>query len=319
VVITPGVGSVPANGTYVVSPTVSTNYTVTATGVGGATTSCSVAVTVTPGAVPQIITFTANPATINSGQTSTLAWTVQNAATVSISPGLGNVNLNGSQVVTPSATTTYILTATNSAGSVTAQATVNVNVIAPPLITSFTANPNPSPSPTSPVLLSCQTSNAVSVTMGGILFLPGTSMYYEHPTQNTTYTCIATGQNGQTVSQSVTVTVNMPTVPPPTTPPVIVISGGPNITIQSPEFQPLPASMNFTPNASNTYSPAGNNPLTFAWTSSTAGVSIAGASSATPTITVSTPGIYIANLAVTDSKGNVTNQVLVLDWQFNAH
>jgi hypothetical protein len=319
VVITPGVGSVPANGTYVVSPTVSTNYTVTATGAGGATTSCSVAVTVTPGAVPQVISFSAVPATINSGQTSTLAWTVQNAATVTISPGLGSVSLNGSQVVTPAATTTYILTATNSAGSVTASATVNVNVIAPPLITSFTANPNPSPSPTSPVLLSCQTQNAVSVTMGGILFLPGTSMYYEHPTQNTTYTCIATGQNGQTVSQSVTVTVNMPTVPPPTTPPVIVISGGPSITIQSPEFQPLPASMNFTPDASNTYSPAGNNPLTFAWTSSSAGVSIAGGNTAKPTITVATPGNYVVNLAVTDSKGNVTNQVVALDWQFNAH
>jgi hypothetical protein len=319
VVITPGIGSVPPNGTYVVSPIVTTNYTVTATGQGGATTSCSVAVTVTPASVPQIITFTAVPATINSGQTSTLAWTVQNAATVSISPGLGTVSLNGSQVVTPAATTTYVLTATNAAGSVNASATVNVIVIPPPIITSFTANPNPSPSPTSPVLLSCQTQNAASVTMGGILFLPGTSMYYEHPTQNTTYTCIATSQGGQTVSQSVTVTVNMPTVPPPTTPPVIVILGGPNITIQSPEFVPLPASMAFTPDASNTYSPVGNNPLTFAWTSTTAGVSISGGNSSKPTITAATPGIYIANLAVTDSKGNVTNQVLVLDWQFNAH
>jgi hypothetical protein len=155
--------------------------------------------------------------------------------------------------------------------------------------------------------------------MAGILFLPGSSMYYEHPTQNTTYTCIATGQGGQTVSQSVTVTVNMPTVPPPTTPPVIVISGGPNINIQSPEFQPLPASMSFNPDASNTYSPVGNNPLTFAWTSSTAGVSITGGTTSKPIITVPTPGIYIATLAVTDSKGNTTTQLLVLDWQFNPH
>jgi hypothetical protein len=319
VVITPGVGSVPPNGTFVVSPTVSTNYVVTATGAGGATTSCSVAVSVTPGAVPQIINFVATPATINSGQTSTLSWAVQNAATVSISPGLGPVSATGSQVVTPTATTTYTLTATNPAGSVTAQTTVNVIVVPAPVITSFTANPNPSPSPTSPVLLSCQTQNAVSVTMGGILFLPGSSMYYEHPTQNTTYTCIATGQGGQTVSQSVTVTVNMPTVPPPTTPPVIVISGGPNINIQSPEFQPLPASMSFNPDASNTYSPVGNNPLTFAWTSSTAGVSITGGTTSKPIITVPTPGIYIATLAVTDSKGNTTTQLLVLDWQFNPH
>jgi PKD repeat protein len=63
----------------------------------------------------------------------------------------------------------------------------------------------------------------------------------------------------------------------------------------------------------------GNNPLTFAWSSTTAGVSIAGGTTSKPTITVATPGIYIANLAVTDSKGNVTNQILVLDWQFNPH
>jgi hypothetical protein len=318
VTITPG-GAIGQSGTVVVSPTSTTNYLITATGQSGTTTTCSVAVSVTPGAVPQVISFSAVPGTINAGQTSTLAWQVQNAATVTITPGLGNVSPNGSQIVTPAATTTYQLTATNPAGSVTASATVNVIVTPPPIITSFTANPNPSPSPTSPVLLSCQTQNAASVTMGGILFLPGTSMYYEHPTQNTTYTCIATGQNGQTVSQSVTVTVNMPTVPPPTAPPIVVIAGGPTITIQSAQFNPIPPSMSFTPDASNTYSPVGNNPLTFAWASSGAGVSIAGGNTSKPTITVSAPGIYIANLTVTDSKNNVTTQVVVLDWENNPH
>jgi hypothetical protein len=317
VTITPG-GAIGQSGSVVVTPATTTNYIITATGQNGTTASCSVAVTVTLGTVPQIITFSAVPATINSGQTSTLVWAVQNATNVSIAPGVGtSVSLTGSQVVSPTATTTYTLTATNAAGSVTASTTVTVNVIPPPVITSFTANPNPSPSPGSAVLLSCQTSNAVSVTMGSILFQPGSSMYYEHPTQNTTYTCIATGQTGQTVSQTVTVTVNMPTVPPSTTPPTILIVGGPTIDIQSPEFAPPPATMVVTPDASNTYSPVGNNPLTFSWTSTSTGETISGGNTSKPTITLSAPGFYTATLTVTDGKGNTSTQIVVIDWVYN--
>lgn len=314
-----GVGAVAANGSFPVSPKTTTTYTITANGAGGTTDTCSVAVTVSLGQVPRIINFSAVPATINAGDKSTLVWDVENATSVTITPGLGSVSLNGSQVVTPAATTTYTLTATNAAGSVNASTTVNVNVIPPPIITSFTANPNPSPSPTSAVLLSCQTQNATSVTMAGILFLPGTSMYYVHPTQNTTYTCIATGQNGATVTQSVTVTVNQPVVPPPTTPPVIVIVGGPTIDVQSPPFTEPAPPLTVTPDASNTYSPVGNNPLSFAWTTSNAGVVITGGNTSKPSISLPSPGIYIVNLAVTDGKGNVTNQVVVVNWQFNKH
>jgi hypothetical protein len=316
VTVTPNVGNIGSTGSFTVSPTTSTNYLITAIGAGGTAATCSVAVTVTAGTVPQIISFSANPNTINSGQSSTLNWNVQNATTVSIST-LGPVSLAGSQMVTPANTTVYTLTATNPAGSSTATATVTVNQVPAPLITSFTATPNPSPAPGSAVLLSCQTQNATSVTMGGVLFLPGTSMYYFHPTQNQTYTCIATGQNGQTATQSITVNVNMPTVPPSTTPPTIVFVGGSSsFTIQSPEFSPPPATMSVSPNASNSFSPVGNNPLTFAWTSS-AGVTFSSSSSSAPTITLPGPGTYTATLTVTDSKGNATSQVVVLDWQYN--
>lgn len=314
-----GVGAQALNGSFPVSPTTTTTYTITATGAGGTTDTCSVAVTVSLGQVPRIINFSAVPATINQGQSSTLVWDVENAASVTITPNLGSVSLNGSQQVTPQATTEYTLTATNPAGSVTAKVTVNVIVVPAPIITSFTANPNPSPSPTSAVLLSCQTQNASSVTMAGILFLPGTSMYYVHPTQDTTYTCIATGQNGQTVTQSITVKVNQPVVPPPTTPPVIVIVGGPTIDVQSPYFTEPAPPLTVNPDASNTYSPVGNNPLSFSWTSSNAGVVITGGNTSKPAISLPAPGIYIVNLAVTDSKGNVTNQVVVVNWQFNKH
>jgi hypothetical protein len=75
---------------------------------------------------PLIVSFTANPTTINAGQSSTLSWQVSNADTVSIST-LGSVALSGSQAVTPATTTTYILTATHGSQTATAQATVTVN------------------------------------------------------------------------------------------------------------------------------------------------------------------------------------------------
>ncbi len=78
--------------------------------------------------LPEIISFTANPGTINQGSPSTLSWLVTGnpAPVVSIST-LGQVS--GSSVqVTPSETTTYTLTAENSQGTTSTQATVTVNI-----------------------------------------------------------------------------------------------------------------------------------------------------------------------------------------------
>ncbi len=140
-----GLGTQGAGGSVAVSPTTTTNYTITANGAGGTTASCSIAVQVTPGTNPRIIQFSANPASITSGQSSTLTWVTDNATTVSITT-LGNVALSGSQAVSPTVTTAYTLTATNSSGSSTAVATVTVTG-AGPTISSFTATPPTSPSP----------------------------------------------------------------------------------------------------------------------------------------------------------------------------
>ena len=72
--------------------------------------------------------LSASPATINPGQSSALSWTTTNATSAQIDNGVGSINLpNGSTMVSPAQTTTYTLTANNSAGTVTAQATVTVN------------------------------------------------------------------------------------------------------------------------------------------------------------------------------------------------
>src|SRR5262249_57464088 len=54
--------------------------------------------------------ISANPATINAGQSSQLTWTTENATDVSIE-GIGKVQASGSQTVTPTDSATYRLTA----------------------------------------------------------------------------------------------------------------------------------------------------------------------------------------------------------------
>ncbi len=303
--ITPGFPSVAKSGAVTVSPTQTTTYTVTATGGGGSITdTCGVTVTVGAGTLPRIIQFSAIPGTINSGQSSTLLWLVENATSVSITT-LGTVAISGSQDVRPTQTTMYTITATNAVGSVTANATVNVIVIPLPKITSFTATPPVSPSPGSPVVLNCQATNATSITMNGILFLPGTATYKVFPQVDTTYTCIATGQNGQTDTQTVMVKVNQPVTPPGGTPPTIVIAGGNTLTVTE---------RHFSIDASGSFSPSGNNPLTYSWSSSnTNPAAILNPTSAITNVQLNGPsGNYIFNLTVTDSKGNSATATITI-------
>ena len=295
--ITPGFPSVAKSGSVTVSPTQTTAYTVTATGGGGTVTdTCGVTVQVMPGALPRIIQFSANPGHINSGQTSTLLWLVENATTVSITT-IGNVGLAGTQDVSPAQTTTYTITATNAIGSVTANAIVNVTVIPVPKITSFTATPPVSPSPGSPVVLACTATDATSIVMNGILFIPGTATSKVFPLVDTTYTCTATGQNGQTVTATLTVKVTPTTTPPGGTPPTIVIAGGNSLVVTERKF---------SLDASASFSTSGNGPLTYFWTTqNTNPAAVLNPTSAVTNVQLSGPsGNYIFLLTVTDSKGN---------------
>ncbi len=81
-----------------------------------------------PVTAPVISSFTANPASVTSGLSSTLSWSMSGGAptALSIDNGVGSVLGLTSRAVTPGATTTYTLTASNSAGSVTKSTTVTV-------------------------------------------------------------------------------------------------------------------------------------------------------------------------------------------------
>ena len=111
------------------------SYTVAAfdgTGVTSAKSPAVQATTNAPPAAPTVNSFSAAPASVNAGQSSTLAWSVSGnpAPTVSIDNGVGAVAGN-SVSVTPALTTTYTLTATNSSGAITAQTTVTVVPVPP--------------------------------------------------------------------------------------------------------------------------------------------------------------------------------------------
>ena len=74
-----------------------------------------------------IMEFSSNPATINSGGTSTLSWNVTGATSVSVDQGIGQVAVAGTMLVSPATSTVYTISATNSAGTVTSSATTTVN------------------------------------------------------------------------------------------------------------------------------------------------------------------------------------------------
>ena len=82
-----------------------------------------------PAPATRIVTFDAQPATIKPGESALLVWHIENPPSATgfngfgtIEPGVGRVAPRGSKRVTPSATTTYTL----SAGSLTKTVTVTI-------------------------------------------------------------------------------------------------------------------------------------------------------------------------------------------------
>jgi hypothetical protein len=125
VTINQGIGAVSkTTGTKSVTPAATTTYTLTATNSSGTrTANCVVTLADSP---PTIDSFTATPAAVKRGEASTLAWSVQNATTITIDQGIGAVAATGSTQVSPDDTTTYTLTATNAGGDTTATAQVEI-------------------------------------------------------------------------------------------------------------------------------------------------------------------------------------------------
>ncbi len=159
--------------------------------------------------LPTITSFTANPTSIARGGTSVLSWSTTNATSISINQGVGNVSATGTVEVSPEETTAYTLTATNSDGSKTQSCTIEV-VLNLPIIDYFTATPTSIlAGEWSTLSWSVQPeglTEALRIEPLGNLTIPFTGVHPVSPAETTTYTLIATNNDGQTTS-SCTVSV----------------------------------------------------------------------------------------------------------------
>ena len=142
VTIDQGIGSVALSGSRAVTPATTTIYTLTATNPAGSVTATAQVVVSgapppsepsppTPSGLPVVSYFTASPPIIPVGGSTTLSWSVSNATSVTIEPGVGTVGPAGTASVSPATNTTYTLTASNAAGWYSVTVTVIVTA-APP-------------------------------------------------------------------------------------------------------------------------------------------------------------------------------------------
>jgi hypothetical protein len=124
--------STAVSGSAIVSPTATTDYTVTCTG-GAQTASDTKTIAVSgqciPPSDPVTLDMSASPTLVNSGETSTISWSAPAATRCdAISPAgwTSKTSNSGSQVVTVTATTTYSMNCSNATDSDNGTAIVNV-------------------------------------------------------------------------------------------------------------------------------------------------------------------------------------------------
>jgi hypothetical protein len=135
--ISPGIGLVNMSGSIAISPVATTDYTLTAANeydTVTATINVSVMTEPVSTGLPVIHSFVASPQEITEGDTSSLIWSISNAHSFTISPNVFRQldpiviteDTPVSVTVSPSATTSYTLTAINDIGSVDQTTTITV-------------------------------------------------------------------------------------------------------------------------------------------------------------------------------------------------
>jgi phospholipase C len=291
-----------AGGSVSVSPKATTTYTATVTGAGGtATANTTVTVSVSS---PTTVTLTANPTSMNAGDSSILTVTAQNATGVTLAGSDGtNYTLTpsgGTQAVSPASTTTYTATASGTGGNVTATATVTVTPNPPPTVT-ITANPTAitdGSSSTLTVTATNSTEVSVSGSDGSSYPMPTASGGTQSvsPASTTTYTATAKGPGGS-VTATATLTVSpapMPTVSFTANPTTIVSGNSSLLTVTASNASQV--TIAGTDGSSYTLPPEGGNqsvsptdttkPTTYTVTAKGAG----GSTTVSVSVTVVAPG-----------------------------
>lgn len=217
------------NGSLIVHPIITTNYTLTAeNAIGNSTANTSVIVNTTNIAnksleisidkdmnQPVISHFQALPSKIMAGESSTLSWSVSNAAEVTIS-GLGKVALTGSMAIMPISTTTYVLEARNAGKVAAAHTAITVEKPIPskPVINSFYADQRSIKEGQS-TALHWSVSGASNIAIDKTGPVPPTGSSLIRPSSTTAYTLTASNSAG------IVVAITQVSVAPRPYPPVI--------------------------------------------------------------------------------------------------
>jgi uncharacterized cupredoxin-like copper-binding protein len=209
----------PLKGDLLVWPMASTTYVLNAYGENGSMVSKSVDVNVDSVGPVQILSFTASPEQVKSGETTTLHWQVKNAKTIDI---IGIEKLpeelkeipivEGELEVWPMATTTYVLQAVGYKGEVTSEI-VTVSVVNDPVeITSLTVTPNEIELDETAVI-TWKTKNAAKVKISGVdEELPANGSIEVKPDKTgvVKYTVTAVGLSGDLYIDCVSLNVKEP-------------------------------------------------------------------------------------------------------------
>lgn len=203
-VIDNGVGSVTNGVAILVTPSVTTTYTLTVTNAAGTSITSTTTVNVAASVPSPIITsFTSSAASITAGQSVNLIGVFENGN--GIIDGYGSVTSGATVTLVPSSTTTYTLTITNGGGE-TVTSTVTVNVIAAPVINSFAA--------TSSTITTGSSVNLTAIFTGGTASIDHSVGTVDSnvaksvsPSTTTTYTLTVTNSLGVSVTDAVTITV----------------------------------------------------------------------------------------------------------------
>ncbi len=183
-----------------------------------------------PGPVPppEISFFSADPSSIEKGESSTLSWETKHAETVFLDKRTGeeSVALSGSTGVTPPQTTEYRLTAKNEAGETKVSCTVTVKKIGAPRILSFKAVPTRIKEGTS-TTLSWETETADEVSLNDReVDLNGSIT--EFPRRSTEYRLAAKNSAGEDRRQCSVYVIKKGTPPPPKTPEIRKFEAAPS-------------------------------------------------------------------------------------------
>jgi RHS repeat-associated protein len=197
--IDPDIGSVDPTGTFEVSPTENTTYTLTANGPGGTTTqSVNVSVNIP---VPSV-NISADPENILMGESSTLTWNSTYADTCVIEPDIGSVGVSGSVQVSPTDATTYTITAIGPGGTATADVFIAVtDPHAPPTVTMSPASAAISQGGSITLTWNSQRAQSVFID-NGVGSVPVSGSATVSPEHTTIYTITVTGATGSSSAQA---------------------------------------------------------------------------------------------------------------------